>query len=231
MEPSGETLILLARLRAFCFPGGEEFGRRVRGVRTTERGEMRSSPGSKWIPFTAEETIDARRSGFNWTARYQGGGMGWVTVTDAYEDGHGWLALKLAGVIPLKKAAGPEFDKGELQRYLASMMLCPPILLNHNSLEWVAADSHTLQVRDLEDPTDSTVNLELNEEGRPTICRAVRPMAVGKKTVETPWSGTCLDFRECEGFRVASRIEAGWELPEGPFSYFREEITSCAPLV
>src|ERR1700733_4222577 len=106
MEPSGETLTLLTRLRAFCFPRGEEFVRRVRGVRTTQRGEMRSSPRGKWIPFTAQETFDARRSGFCWEARYQGGAMGWVTVTDAYEHGHGRLSLKLGGLIPLKKASG-----------------------------------------------------------------------------------------------------------------------------
>jgi len=230
MEPSGETPTLLARLRGFCFPSGEESARRVRAVRTRQRGEIRSSPKGKWIPFSAEETIEARQSGFCWEARYQGGAMGWVTVTDAYEGGHGRLALKLGGMIPVRKAQGPEFDKGELQRYLASVMICPPILLNHPSLEWTVTGPQTLRVRDLDDPTDATVSIELNKDGRPLGCRAVRPMAVGKQTVETPWSGTCLEFREWEGFRAASRIEVFWEPPEGLFSYFRGEITSYVVL-
>jgi hypothetical protein len=226
MAPTSEIPSLLTRLRAFCFPGGEEFARRVTGVETTQRGEMRMSPGGKWIPFTARETTDARRSNFRWEARYQGGARGWITVTDAYEDGHGWLALKLGGVIPVKKATGPAFDKGELQRYLASVMICPPILLNHKSLEWIAVDSHTLRVHDRDDPTGASINIEVSVDGRPGRCHATRPMAVRKQITETPWSGTCQEFREWEGCRVASRIEASWDLPEGPFCYYRSELTS-----
>jgi len=230
MESSGETATLLARLRGFCFPHGEESARQVRAVKTTQRGEIRASASSKWIRFTAEETIDARRSGFCWEARYQGGAMGWVKIRESYEDGHGRLALKLGGVIPVKTAHGPEFDKGELQRYLASVMLCPPILLNNPSLEWTAINPRTLRGRDFDDPTGATVDMEVDRDGRPVACRAMRPMAVGKRTVETPWSGNCLEFRDWEGFRAASRIEVSWEPPEGSFAYFRGETASCLVL-
>jgi hypothetical protein len=228
MDPSGETASLLARLRTFCFPGGEDFARGVAGVRTEELGEMRMSPAGKWLPYTAQQTIDARRSSFRWEAQYQGGARGWVMVTDAYEQGHGRLALKLGGVIPVKKATGPEFDKGELQRYLASVMVCPAISVNHPTLEWTAAGAHTLCVHDLEDSTGATVYIEIDDDGRPSSCRAKRPMAVGNRTIETPWLGICTEFREWEGLRAASRIEASWELPEGSFCYFRAEPTSYA---
>lgn len=106
MEPSGQTRTLLARLRAFCFPAGEDSGRRVLAIRTTERGEMRASPSARWVPFTAEQVIDARRSSFRWEARYRGGSMRFVAVTDAYEEGHGRLVVKLGGVIPVQKVLG-----------------------------------------------------------------------------------------------------------------------------
>ena len=222
-----ESSNLLARLRAYCFPAGEELARRVRGIQTKQRGEMRSSPTAPWIPFAAVETINARQSGFHWEARYQGGKMGLVTVTDAYEKGHGSLTIKLGGIIPVRKAQGPEFDKGELQRYLASVMICPPILLNHHSLDARAADARTLQLHDFSDPTGASVTIDVNEDGCPSGCRAMRPMAVGKQTLETPWSGACLEFHEWEGFLSASRIEASWELPEGKYAYYRSEIISC----
>src|SRR2546428_3678952 len=98
-----ETRALLARLCGFSFPGGEAPARLVRAIRTTQRGEIRASPSARWIPFTAEEVIETKRSSFRWEARYRGGSMGLISVTDAYEEGHGRLVVKLGGVIPVQK--------------------------------------------------------------------------------------------------------------------------------
>ena len=32
---------------------------------------------------------------------------GWVGITDAYEEGHGYLVIKLGGLIPVKNDDGP----------------------------------------------------------------------------------------------------------------------------
>jgi len=226
--PSRETLTLLARLRAFCFPGGEDAARRIRAVRTAEKGEMRMSPEARWIPFTAEQWVDATRSSFRWDARLDPGKLVSPVVTDAYEEGHGRLVVKLGGVLPVQKVAGPDADTGELQRYFASIMFCPPILLNHPSLEWTTVGPLTLRVRDREDPTGATVDIDIGEDGRPLTCRADRPRMVGKKAILTPWSGASLAFQEWEGLRVVSKLEVSWQFLEGPFIYFRGEITSLA---
>ena len=73
--------------------------------------------------------------------------------------------------------------------------------------------------------------MDLGEDGHPIRCRAVRARLVGKQSVLTPWFGTCQEFREWEGFNMASRVEAGWQLPEGPFVYFRSEIASLTAKV
>jgi hypothetical protein len=225
-HPDDQARALLARLRAFCFPGGEAAARGVRAVRTTQRGEMRGSPGARPIPFTAQETIESRRSGFCWEARMSGGAMKWITVTDAYEEGHGRLAIKLGGVIPVKQQTGPEFDKGEIQRYLGSLVFCPPMLLNHASLEWSAAGPLTLRVRDRADQTGATVDIELGEDGHPVACRALRPRLEGKSSILTPWSGHCSEFQEHEGLRIATRLDVSWDFPDGPFTYFRAQVAT-----
>jgi hypothetical protein len=104
------------------------------------------------------------------------------------------------------------------------------MILHNRSLEWTAAGPDTLRVRDRDDPTGATVDLEMDAEGRPLACRAVRPRMAGKRIVPTPWSGVAAEFREWEGLRVASRLEVQWDLPEGSFTYFRAEVTSFALL-
>ncbi len=213
----------LALLRDFLLPGGERTARQVRGVRTRERGEIRLAPEARWMPFTAEERIEAYRSSFRWEGRFRGVLM----VTDAYEGGHGLLAMRVGG-FPVKKTAGPEMDRGELQRYLASIGLCPPALYNHLSLEWSEPRPHTLGVRDREGPKDASIELDLDSEGRPLRCRAVRPRRIGKQAVPAPWRADFQEFRDWEGMRAVSRFEVFWDLADGRFSYFRVEVTGCA---
>jgi len=121
--PAPKAPALLASLRAFLFPHGEDAARQVRAVKVTERGEFRAAPNARWIPYTAENVIQATCSGFRWDARLSSG-IRLTGVTDAYENGHGRLVVKAGCLIPVKKATGPEFDIGELQRYLAS----PPLM-------------------------------------------------------------------------------------------------------
>jgi hypothetical protein len=97
---------------------------------------------------------------------------------------------------------------------------------NHPSPEWTAVGTRTLRVRDLKDPTDAMVEMDFAEEMQPLCCRADRPRLVGKESVVSPWFGTCRKFHEWEGFNIASCVEAGWQLRDGPFVYFKSEITS-----
>ncbi len=230
MEPlhptDGQIQTLLASLKVFCFPGGQDAARQVRGVKITQRGEMCINPGARWMPFTAEQQIDATQSSFCWEARFGGRWFRPLVVTDAYQQAHGRLAVKLGGLIPIKKFVGPDVDKGEIQRYLSEILMCPSILLNHPSLEFTAPGNHTLRVRDRMDPMGATVDFEIDAEGHPVVCRAERPRLVGKNVIPTPWSGICTEFQDSEGLRVARRVEARWHLPEATFTYFRCEVTS-----
>jgi hypothetical protein len=221
------TETLLARLRKFWFPGGKDAARGVSSMRISEEGEMRSSPEARWISFSSNQVIQAGHSGFCWEAKLSSSRIVPVTVIDAYESGHGRLVVK-AGLLPLKRIAGPEADKGELQRYLASVTFCPPILLNHASLRWTAVGPRTLQVHDAQDSTGASVEIDLDQDGSPQACRTERPRMVGKQSVLTPWLAMGKEFRVWEGLCVPYRSEAAWQLPEGPFAYYRSEVTSFA---
>ena len=184
------------------------------------------SPEARWIPFTAEEFIDSTHSNFRWEAHLDAGKVGSPSVIDAYEGGHGRLVVKLAGVVPVKRITGPDADHGELQRYLSSIVFCPPMLLNHPTLELNEVGPSTLRLRDRQDPTRATVDVDVSADGCPTECHTIRPRMVGKRTILTPWSGVGGEFRDYDGLRIATQIKVTWQLPESLFTYFRAQLTS-----
>ncbi len=217
----------LRRMRAFALPAGEEAARLVRAVRFTQRGEIRAAPTARWIRFTAEQTMQAQWSAFRWVARPQRGLFRMATVVDAYEGGHGELTIRVAGA-PLATSRGADFDRGEIQRYLAELPMCPPALIAHPGLRWEALDGHTLRVTDGSDPTGATVDVEVALDGRVVRCSAVRPRAIGKGTAMTPWWGTYEGEREWDGLRVPIRVEVSWRVADESFTYFRAEITALS---
>jgi hypothetical protein len=218
-----ETAALLTRLVDFLLPKGDAAARALQAVRISEKGEMRTSEESRWMSFTAELTFQTKLSEFRWEARTSG-----VVITDAYEDGHGIAMSRLAGLLTLKKATrGPELDRGEVQRYLSSLMLCPAAIVNHTSLEWTAVAESVLRVRDSTDPTRAAVDFEIGRDGEPTSCHTIRPRLVGRKAVDTKWVGKGSDFRVWNGMCVAHRLEVWWEIPNAPFCYYRSEVTQC----
>jgi Family of unknown function (DUF6920) len=155
-------------------------------MQTTESSTLRMSPSARFIPFTADQRIAATRTSFTWQARLDPGKLTSVTVTDAYDESHGRLSVKFVALLSARKFTGADVDKGELQRYLASLALCPPMLLNHPSLEFRAVAPRTLRLSDTRDPTGATIDLDLDQHGCPQLCRAHRPRFVGQHAVLTP---------------------------------------------
>lgn len=65
-EVSTETESLLALLRSFHFPEGEDFARLICAAATAESGSLQIPPGARAIPFTAKQRTDSTCSRFLW---------------------------------------------------------------------------------------------------------------------------------------------------------------------
>jgi hypothetical protein len=224
-SPEDGASRLLKRLKSFLLPGGEDAARSIDRIRLIENGEIRSGPQARWTTFTAEEIMDSTKSAFAWEADLRTSKLMTVHVTDAYEGGHGWARAKVAGVT-VKTGKGPDYDRGEIQRYLASLL--PPAFVNHPHLAWAATGPNLLQVRDVTDPTGSTVDYEIDDEGKPAAMRAQRPMTVGKEIVYTAWTALGKDYFEWNGMRFPKQREAIWHLPEGAYTYYRGAVTEIS---
>ena len=223
LDPAAESL--LAAWRARAFPGGEEAARAIRAVEWTEKGELRSAPRARWIPFTARHRTEAARTSFRWDAMLGTGLLTRTAVTDACDGRHGWSVAKAAGILPVSHVEGPDMDRAQIQRWLADVGRCPGALLLHPTLEASSAGGRWLRLRDAAGPAGATVELELGPEGGAIAMRAVRPGLQGRKFVERPWSGRMGGVVEWEGLRVPTTLEASWTYPDGAFVAFRGEGT------
>lgn len=69
------------------------------------------------------------------------------------------------------------------------------------------------------------MRLVFNQAGEISQTVAERPR-IEAGNVVTPWIGDYRDYRPFDGVLVPTRGEVRWELPEGPFTYWRGTITS-----
>lgn len=171
--------------------------------------------------FTAEQRIDAQQLAFRWTARFRIAGVLPLTVIDAFEGRHGFLEVRPLGV-RVSRGAGAEFDEGEAQRLLAELPWCP-FALDHPELRWTSVDASSVRVA----LGGADVMLDVDGEGRVLRARADRPAQVPGGFERRAWRGEFGEYRDFDGLRVPSSARVFWDLPSGPFEYFRCDVVEA----
>lgn len=111
----------------------------ARGVVIDTRGEIRLG---RWRPFRARQVLVPGR-GFVWAARV-GRAPAAVTGFDRYAGGSGTMRWRLAAVVPVMSASGPDIDRSAAGRLAAEAVLVPPALLVPG-IAWEEGDAdHTV---------------------------------------------------------------------------------------
>jgi hypothetical protein len=194
-------------------------------VRVTQVGEMWLKPGGWALRFDAVEDFAVAEVAFEWRARFRP--MGCLRVVDRYAAGEGLLEARLLGLLPVMRQTGPELAVGEALRYLAELVWAPHAMVANEHLEWRELDDRHVEVATRVGSTRAAVRLELDAEGDVVGARVDdRPRAEGKRVLPRPWVGSFDDYAVVDGIRMPTRGEVRWELPEGPFTYWRGTIRS-----
>jgi hypothetical protein len=194
-------------------------------VRVKQVGEMWLKPGGRGLRFDAVEDFAVREVAFAWRARFKPAGF--LRVVDRFADGDGLLEARLLGLIPVMRQSGPELAVGEALRYLAELVWAPHAMVANEHLKWRELDERHLEVATRIGSTRAAVRLELDGDGDVVGARVEdRPRAEGKQVARRPWVGSFSDYAVVDGIRVPTHGEVRWELPEGPFMYWRGSIRS-----
>lgn len=210
----------------FLARAGVDAGPGVRGMRLRQRGEMWLRPGGRALPFEAEQEIAAARVAFRWRARFGIGRLRPLTVVDAAAGGDGFLEGRLAGVRAFR-SEGPDVARGEAMRYLAELAWVPHAVRANPELDWTELGPSEVEVATASAGGRAAVRLRFDEAGDVVEASAAdRPRAERGRAVPTAWRGRYWDHGPLGGLRVPRRAEVAWEPPEGPFTYWRAEVTA-----
>jgi Family of unknown function (DUF6544) len=222
LTPSARALPELVRRYAeSVLPDPLPTGERVR---VTQRGEMVLKPGGRSMRFDAVEELEIKQVAFAWRARFPIIGPLPLRVTDIYQSPDGRLEVRLLG-FPVHRSHGPDLARGEALRYLAEIAWVPPAILANDQLEWQQPDERTVEVSTEINGERLAVRL-LFEGGEIVQAVAERPRLEAGGAI-TRWIGEYRDYTSFNGVRMPARAEVRWELPEGPFTYWRGTITSA----
>ena len=201
-------------------PGSEN----ARAVRLRQTGEMMLRPGVRPRRFTATEELAADRVEFSWRARFPMLGPLTMRVTDAYAAGEGLLEVRVLG-LPVQRKRGPQLAQGEAFRYLAELAWAPQAILANPELEWSELDDRAAEVATHAGGRRIALRLTFNAAQEIAQTEALRPRIEAGGT-PTTWIGTYHDYRAFGPMIAPARGEVRWELPDGPFTYWRGTISS-----
>jgi hypothetical protein len=111
-------------------------------------------------------------------------------------------------------------------RYLAELPWVPYAIRSNPQLSWRELEDGSVEVSAPSGGGVASVVLTFDDAGLIRRASAMRPRLVGGTAVDTPWVGVFGDYVELGGISVPGGAEVSWELPEGPFTYWRGEVAS-----
>lgn len=184
----------------------------------------------RWLPFRAHQIL-CPHSGFIWSARV----AGVITGSDRYRAGVGRMDWKLAGLVSLVHAEGPDTSRSAAGRGGAEAIWLPTALLPRFGVTWTAQDGRHISAEYLIDDTPINLRCTLGTAGEITSLVFDR---WGDPTQNGQWDwypfgGTFTRHRAFNGLRIPSTGRLGWhygteEWQAGEF--FRYQITDLRPL-
>jgi len=174
----------------------------LRGLRLRHGGQFKTDLQGDWVNIQGEQYLTAEPPAFIWQ-----GSTRLFTARDEFVQGRGSLSVRLLGVFPIMHGQGPEYDQGELLRWLGESVWMPTNLLPGKHLRWEPVDEHRARLFFTHGGQTVSYLVRFNERDEIEECETQRHQ--GDQGL-LPWVGRTTKYRRLHGVRVPTVIEGSW---------------------
>jgi len=192
------------------------------GARLRMRGRIKVG---RWLPFRAREVLSPHH-GFVWAAR----AAGVITGSDRYVDGAGGMGWKLAGLVTVMHADGPDHARSAAGRAAGEATWVPTALLPRFRVRWSASGTDEVSASYRIGDVAVELRYRLDGDGRIvsfTFDRWGDPDGTGTFAWH-PFGGEITGYRTFDGVTIPSAGRVGWFFGTDRWpgaEFFRYQIT------
>ncbi len=195
-------------------------------ARLHQKGQIRTSPESDWVPVEANQYVRLDRPGFLWAADMKFAPLVHVAGRDKYEEGQGHMLIKALWLVPIADAKGPAIDQGSMLRFLAEICWCPSAAVA-DYIRWEPVDSLSARAVMSYGDVEASGVFTFTPDGDPVSFDALRYYDRKQGATLEKWH-IDMDpgsYRAFEGIRIPTQSAVTWQLEQGDFTWYRLEIT------
>ena len=199
----------------------------VRNFHARFHGEIRKGPDAAWMPFSVDQYnfFDAPARYFLMRASRAGIPFEALHI---YAGPTATMQVKLASLVTIVDAFGPQMDEAETVTLFNDMCLFAPGSLVGAPVVWQEIDAKTVGATFTNAGHTVHAVLTFNDAGELVdfVSDDRSASADGKTFTRMRWSTPMRDYRAFGPFRLASQGEARWHQPSGSYAYIRLELES-----
>ncbi|OOY15691.1 DUF6544 family protein [Thioclava sp. DLFJ4-1] len=182
----------------------------------------KSAPG--YMPMRATQVLAAPQ-GFVWA---MSGGTGGMRLSGS--DSAKWTRFWIAGLAPVARFGGSaDHKRSAFGRYVAEAVFwTPAAVLPGPNVTWEPISTNIARMTMRHNGLEQAVDLTVAEDGRPEQVRFLRWSNANpqKRHRLQPFGGYLSEFREVEGFRLPTHVEAGNNFEtEAYFPFYIADVT------
>lgn len=202
---------------------------KIQNVKIAFAGVMKLDPKKDWVQITSEQYnfFDPSTRVF-----YIRGNMSGIPILGLhlYKQGHARMLIKIAGLVTVADARGPEMDMGETVTVFNDMCLLAPASLIDQRIQWETINDLTVKATFHHNGCNISALLYFNKEGALTnFVTEDRYMTTsGNSYQKVKWSTPVKEYKEFNGLRLPGKAEAIWHLPEGDYCYAKFDVKNVA---
>ena len=198
---------------------------KISSVMAITTGQIRAAEDTGWMKLVSEQY-----NFFDLYSRYyyiRAKKMGIpATGLHSYDNETATMVIKLAGLLEIVNAKGPEMNQGETVTLLNDMCFLAPGTLITPDIYWENIDNMTVKAIFKNGNIKVAASLFFNEKGELInfLSNDRFETTDGKIYNNFPWSTPISEYKNFDGFRLASKADVIYHKPAGDFCYGKFQI-------